>query len=99
MPRFQLQDQLDTASRLYLTASVVSKRGGNEVLLQLPRVCQWFLDDFGGSNEGLLQRIEDFLPENDRRALKACWLSREKRFDMKSISVRFLYGIFVLVYS
>ena len=68
----QLQEQLDAASRLYLSSSASLQKNSSRsgLVVSLPRICQWFRDDFGGSDHGLLQRIEPFLPREVQRALR-----------------------------
>jgi hypothetical protein len=58
----KLDRQLDDVSRLYLSAAVkVKKRSSREVEVFLPRVCLWYSDDFGSSNEDALNRVMPWL--------------------------------------
>lgn len=86
----QLQEQLDEASRMYLKNSVTYRRSGSgDLELKLPKICQWFADDFGSSRENLLNHVERFLPDDVRRQLAGCRLPREGRFDMSSCTIRY----------
>jgi hypothetical protein len=86
----RLHDQLDTATRLYLLSSVVVQKRTRGLVVQLPRICQWFRADFGASDEALLKRIHAHLPLAEREALADYWLPMEGRFDTKSVAIRFL---------
>lgn len=64
-----LDDQLSSASRLYLQ-SVTATPKNKDLIIQLPRICQWYRDDFGDSDDELLRSIRDFLPDSVRQATK-----------------------------
>ncbi|GAX14092.1 hypothetical protein FisN_8Hh072 [Fistulifera solaris] len=64
-----LDSQLDAASRLYLEC-VTAARKSKDLVIHLPRICQWYRDDFGESDEDLLKRIRECLPESVRQASK-----------------------------
>jgi hypothetical protein len=94
----QLNQQLDDASRLYLLNSVTYRRtGSGDLELKLPRICQWFADDFGPTRPDLLSAIESYLPFDVQRQLDGCRLSSPggqqqtgpNRFDMSSIIIRY----------
>jgi hypothetical protein len=85
-----LQSQLDAAVRLYLTSVVVERNTTKDVVVQLPRVCQWFLDDFGGTEESLLALVGSYLPSPTRTILSESWLTVEHRFDMKRVTIKYL---------
>lgn len=84
----KLPDQLATAARLYLRSASCSLRGPQEIVLQLPRICQWFFNDFGTSNEDLLHKIVPYLPDSIRRSLER-FRTEDGRFDTDFISIRF----------
>ena len=86
-----LQDQLDNAARLHLKYSAVVQQQtkGNDLVLILPRICQWFLDDFGGTDESLLKLIEKHVPSGLRKLLSARWTPEERRFDMKGVTIKY----------
>jgi Protein of unknown function, DUF547 len=105
-----LQQQLDGATRSYLEGSGFNLRTGGtgvpgllipsppELVLHLPRVCQWFMADFGGNGDGsggggaatesMLRRLEPYFKDPIRRALERFKLA-DGKFDMGSITIRF----------
>jgi len=85
----RLEHQLNRAAMLYLGSASVSFKTSRDLLVSLPRICQWYAEDFG-TQEQLLRKIEPFLEESERRKLAACWDSASRRFDMKCVSVRYL---------
>lgn len=85
----RLQEQLNAASCLYLKLVTYRRHGSGDLELKLPKICQWFADDFGTSREDLLASIEPFLPDDVRRQLTGCKLPRERRFDMSSCTIRY----------
>jgi hypothetical protein len=89
-----LHQQLDIASRLYLelAAEVVVKR--NTTVLTLPRIIQWFADDFSnnGSTTQLVRAIERFLRPSQRKTLSSCWSPKESRYI--DLSVKFSHYSF-----
>jgi hypothetical protein len=62
--------------------------GSSELVLSLPRVCQWFLPDFGDSPDKLLERIEPYLQDSIRRALQLFRLPNG-RLDVNSIVIKY----------
>jgi Protein of unknown function (DUF1769)/Protein of unknown function, DUF547 len=85
----RLQEQLDAASQLYLKCVTYRRTVSGDLELKLPKICQWFAEDFGSSRESLLHRIERFLPNEVRLQLAGCRLPRERKFDMSSCTIRF----------
>ena len=85
--RERLDEQLDTACYNYLLhfATVTSKRSGT--ILTLPRICQWFADDFG-SNSRMIQQVQRFLKEPQRKAIQASWSRQDERFT--DLTVKYL---------
>eukprot|EP00977_Amphora_coffeiformis_P020520 scaffold8332_cov172-Amphora_coffeaeformis.AAC.2 len=77
-----INEQLDMASNLYLDKASVVIKGSNDVVVNLPRICQWFLDDFG-SQEDLLQKIDHLLKSEDRLSLE------KARLTGLNVTVRF----------
>ena len=79
----RIHEQLDQSVRLVLThnGDTVSCNKRSVVLVTLPRVCQWFADDFGkGSNTDVLKHIERYLPTKQRELLASCWSERHGRY-------------------
>ena len=86
----RLSEQLDAACRLYLFTSVSYRRAlSGDLQLILPRICQWFSDDFGPSRSDLLTALEPFLAPDVQDQLNGCRLP-SGQFDMNSIVVRYL---------
>jgi hypothetical protein len=78
-----IDQQLDLASSMYLeTASVTAKGSQKDVVVQLPRICQWFLEDFG-SQEDLLNKIEPYLKSEEQLTL------RQARMNNQNALIRF----------
>ena len=88
-----LEAQLQEASRLYLKSVLVTRKrsGGREdtVTIQLPRVCQWYGDDFGSSPENFLQKVYPLLKEEDQAKLTECWSRGESKFDLNRIQIKY----------
>ena len=93
-----LHQQLDDASRLYLLNTVTYRRtGSGDLELKLPRICQWFADDFGNTRSDMLSAIEPYLPNDVQHQLDGCRLSTPvdkestgpNRYDMSSIIIRY----------
>lgn len=64
----QLDRQLDAACRRYLESVTVAQQR-NTLSIRLPRVCQWFADDFGSSQPELIAKIGPFLKAPSRQLL------------------------------
>jgi hypothetical protein len=79
----ELEAQLDAAARLYLrnAATTVVRKSTivrDETVVTVPRLCQWYMEDFGGSEVSLLDQIKVYLP--DQALLQ----------DLKNVTIRFL---------
>jgi Protein of unknown function, DUF547 len=85
----QISAQLDEASRLYLATVTYRRTLSGDLELKLPKMCQWFSDDFGSTREELLHSIEHLLPDDVRKQLADCKLPQEGKFDMSSCVIRF----------
>jgi hypothetical protein len=88
-----LDTQLDSAARCYLEyASEVRascKRAGS-VTMTLPRICQWFADDFGnGSTNDVVRCIERFLDDSKRKLVAACFWEPEQRYNFNALNVKY----------
>ena len=75
----KLEQQLDASCRNYLNpvVSVVVKRG--QTILTLPRICQWFADDFGSCTE-LILHVKKYLKAPESKAIEATWSRQDERF-------------------
>jgi Protein of unknown function, DUF547 len=86
----KLEEQLDNASRLYLSDVVVKVTKRSEVSISLPRICQWFAEDFGSSQSDLLVKVEPFLKKVERDRLIVYRVpGGERGFDMSCVTVRY----------
>merc|ERR1712157_297012 len=68
---------------------------GGKVSVTLPKLCQWFADDFGdrdgdrdGSPSDVLKSLEPYLSRDQRRSLKSCWNEKKNCYDLKSVKYR-----------
>lgn len=96
-----IQQQLDVACQLYIqnsvSYSIIKKTINMNILLtkdvleiRLPKMCQWFYDDFGSSNEQLLNTLVPYFSNDLRQILSSTYrLSFEKRYDMNYIQIRY----------
>ena len=89
-----LDRQLDAASRQYMAYSAEvhpSTRRAGAVTVTLPRICQWFAEDFGnGSTNDVVLSIERFLNDDQRKLLATCFSEREQRFNSSDLNVKYL---------
>ena len=83
----RLQDQLNAACRLYLRCVTYRRTNSGNLELKVPKICQWYTEDFGSSRQNLLKKIERYLSDDVRRQLAGCWFSVERKFDMSSCDV------------
>jgi Protein of unknown function, DUF547 len=85
----RLEEQLNNASRLYLADVVVKVTKRSEVTISLPRVCQWFAEDFGSSQSDLLVKVEPLLKKLERDKLIPFRVPGEQRYDMNCVTIRY----------
>ena len=65
-----IDEQLDLASRRFLEETVVIEKSEKKGLtIKLPRVCSWYLEDFGETQNELLKNIQDYLNSEDKKLL------------------------------
>jgi Protein of unknown function, DUF547 len=83
-----LDDQLDAACRLYLQDVAVTRKRGKELQVNLPRICQWFADDFGSSRD-LLTKCLPYIRKDERAKLDGCTSSADGGLDMSRISIKY----------
>jgi hypothetical protein len=84
----QLDRQLDAASKLFLKRVTGIRRSARDVFIHLPRLCQWYSNDFG-SQEAMITKIAPHLQPEIRQMLGSCWLSQQRRFDLSGITIRY----------
>lgn len=88
-----LNEQLDQASRWYMKCAadvrVSTKRAGGVTLI-LPKICNWFADDFGnGSTNDVVQCVERFLKDEQRKMVASCYWKHEKRYNFGDLNVKY----------
>lgn len=88
-----LDEQLDQASRWYMNyaadARESSKRAGG-VTLTLPKICTWFAEDFGnGSTNDVVQCVERFLKDKQRKLVATCYWKHEMRYNFSDLNVKY----------
>jgi hypothetical protein len=88
----KLDKQLDNTTRSFLAEAVsIKPKGSRDASVVLPRVCQWFADDFGdGSAADIVKAIEPYLGPDQKSCLQRLWNDRKQTYDL---------GIFNLKYS
>jgi len=89
----RLDVQLDEASRWYMEyaseARKSSKRAGG-VTLTLPKICQWFAEDFGnGSTNDMVRCVERFFPDIQRKLVASCFWKHEDRYNFSVLNVKY----------
>ena len=85
----KLEEQLDTAARLYLQSVTCRRTSTGDLEIELPRICQWYMDGFGGSKQKLLQTLELYLPRDVVNELKKYWLPKASAFDTSRVDVKY----------
>jgi len=86
----ELNEQLDAATRLYLKTSVTYRRtSAGDLEIKLPKICQWFAEDFGTSRQNMLKLLVPFFDDDLRRQLENCWRGNEQKFDMSCCEIRY----------
>lgn len=88
----QLEEQLERVTRAFLAGSVsVKPRGLRDASVSLPRVLQWYADDFGdGGTSDILKQIEPYLDVEQQQYLKRLWNERKQIYDIGIWNVKFL---------
>ena len=87
-----LNQQLNHVSSAFLQTTVsVATRNAREILIYLPRICQWFANDFGdGSASDVIKAIEPFLSEKKRKILRHNFYKAQKNdFEVSMRSIRY----------
>lgn len=84
-----LNEQLDEAARLYLSAVACRTTSSRDLELTLPRVCQWFATDFGASRETLLKKLERLLPADVETQIEECRASEKRNCDIRFLPYNF----------
>ena len=88
-----VHEQLDAAVKTFVnyTVSFTQKSSARDISVSLPRVCQWFADDFGdGSVSDILKTLEPYLHDDKRQMLKLLWKERKNGYDIGIFNVKYL---------
>jgi Protein of unknown function (DUF1769)/Protein of unknown function, DUF547 len=87
----KLNEQLDKTTRAFLTDAVsVKPKGPRDASVVLPRVCQWFADDFGeGSTADVVKAIQPFLGPDQKLCLQRLWNDRKQTYDLGIFNVKY----------
>ncbi|CAB9517759.1 expressed unknown protein [Seminavis robusta] len=64
-----LQQQLDEACKLYLHNHIAIKKRNKHYVCVLPRLCQWYAEDFGSTNYSVLKTLEPYVHHHERKIL------------------------------
>ena len=64
-----LNNQLDGACKSYLNSKVAINQRNKHHVCILPRVCQWYANDFGETNYAILKTLEPYLGLEERKML------------------------------
>ena len=64
--------QLDSTAILFLDTVKMEFGDNDELIVTLPQVCQWYMDDFGVDDDvRLLEKVETFLSDEQKSILKS----------------------------
>ncbi|VEU35527.1 unnamed protein product [Pseudo-nitzschia multistriata] len=88
-----LNQQLNKTTEEYLGYTAhVKQKGKTDVQITLPRVCQWFAEDFGpnGSASDVMFAIEPYLSNEKREVLRLIWNSKKKTYDISIFGMKYL---------
>ena len=85
-----IDDQLNLASRQCLEAIVVIEKSEKKGLtIKLPRVCSWYLEDFGETQNELLENIQAYLKIEDEKLVIQC-LEDSSNITVKTLPFKFV---------
>jgi len=89
-----LNEQLNTITRQFVEYTVLVKQKGSkdDVQITLPRICQWFAEDFGpnASASDVMLAIEPFLSDEKREALRLIWNPKKNSYDIGIFCLKYL---------
>ena len=85
-----LEEQLDAATRLGMKSIWVSKLpGARDVVVTLPRVCQWFAQDYGKPVD-MITKLAPYLKPDDLEKLRnTAWSPTKNAYDMSFITIKY----------
>jgi hypothetical protein len=89
-----LKSQLDNVTRATVSelVSIKSKNGSRDVSITLPRVCQWFAEDFGphGSASDVLMAIQPYISNEDAALLRSIWNGKKQVYEIGLFNLKYL---------
>ena len=89
-----LNEQLNTITRQFVGYTVLVKQKGSkdDIQITLPRICQWFAEDFGpnASASDVMFAIEPFLSDEKREALRLIWNPKKNSYDIGIFGLKYL---------
>lgn len=89
----RLDEQLEEASRCYMEYASEARKSTRRVggvTLTLPKICQWFAEDFGnGSTNDIVRCVQRFLPEDQRALVASCFVKNEDRYNLSDLNVKY----------
>lgn len=88
-----LDEQLEQASRMYMSYGAEARKSTRRpdgVTLTLPKICQWFAEDFGnGSTNDIVRCTERFLDKDQRKLVASCVWKQEDRYNFNLLNVKY----------
>lgn len=88
-----LNEQLNSITKDFVGYTVyVRHKGKNDVQVSLPRLCQWFAEDFGpnASASDVIVAVNPYLSNEKREDLSLIWNSKKKTYDIGIFGVKYL---------
>ena len=90
-----LNKQLNQITRQFVgyTISAKLKKGSkDDVQITLPKICQWFAEDFGpnASASDVIVAIEPYLSNEKREAMRIIWNPKKNIYDIGIFSLKYL---------
>jgi len=88
-----LNQQLNAVTKEFVGYTVhVKQKSRNDVQISLPRVCQWFAEDFGSnaSASDVVIAIEPYLSDEKSDILRLIWNSKKKTYDIGMFGLKYL---------
>ena len=89
-----LNEQLNNITEAFVgyTVHVKQKGKNNDVQVSLPRLCQWFAEDFGPSATAsdVVVAIEPYLSKEKRNVLRLIWNPKKKSYEIGIFGLKYL---------
>ena len=91
---FTLNEQLNTITSQFVSFCVHVKRKSlkGDVQITLPRIFQWFAEDFGpsGSASDVMYAIEPYLSKDKKGTLASIWNAKKRCYEIGIFSLKYL---------